>query len=615
MTYTRPSPASCLALSALLVAGVASAQTAPPPRHDSKSPTGVSYRTLTFTYDEEDLSIGGEGHEGITFRRSYSSTRPPRSGMFNAMGWTDNFATYVSNERLPQHPDVMVSPVAHRWPWLYHISIGMKSYAFIGGTSGGTAQNPTHVPWGNYESVSKNGVTLVFNGTTMSGYYTLTESDGTVTNFTPGVSNAKVSDITYPDGTRLDFNYSAMLKSIFSNRGWAILFDRPTTACVVNLSRTYVLATSTCPAGARSATYGYTDGAYYTYAQNLTSVTKGGATATYGYSPHDHLSCVRDPGASQCKISNTYGECPPIPWDPGYTDPIRFLQDPIVSQQTATGETYTYSPTTAQCRAPNEPYYFPWLWNTVTMTANGTQTTTVEVGTGGMPQSIVDPLGRTTTIVYEAADRLENETVDVAAVTEPEGGRTDYLRDSRGNIYQTIRRAKPGSGIADITSTAAYTSTCSDPKTCNKPSSVTDPNLNTTSYTYASAHGGVLTETGAAVGGVQPVKRYAYAQHYAWLAASGGGYVQAASPVWLVSEERTCRTSATVGAACAAGGADEVVVSYQYEAGNASNPSNLLLKGKAVTADGQTLRTCYGYDGEGNKIWETEPRAGLSTCA
>jgi hypothetical protein len=41
----------------------------------------------------------------------------------------------------------------------------------------------------------------------------------------------------------------------------------------------------------------------------------------------------------------------------------------------------------------------------------------------------------------------------------------------------------------------------------------------------------------------------------------------------------------------------------------------LLLIGKSVTADGQTLRTCYSYDRVGKKISETAPRAGLAVCS
>ena len=40
----------------------------------------------------------------------------------------------------------------------------------------------------------------------------------------------------------------------------------------------------------------------------------------------------------------------------------------------------------------------------------------------------------------------------------------------------------------------------------------------------------------------------------------------------------------------------------------------LLVRGVAVTADGQTRRTCYGYDALGRRISETKPNAGLGAC-
>ncbi|KTW09723.1 hypothetical protein, partial [Sphingomonas sanguinis] len=103
-------------------------------------------------------------------------------------------------------------------------------------------------------------------------------------------------------------------------------------------------------------------------------------------------------------------------------------------------------------------------------------------------------------------------------------------------------------------------------------------------------------------------------QRYAWLSNGGGGFVRASSPVWLLSQERTCRTSATQGNACAAGSGDEVVTTYEYGPDDGSVGNNLLVRGIAVTADGRTRRTCFGYDGQGNRIWETKPRAGLGVC-
>ena len=101
-------------------------------------------------------------------------------------------------------------------------------------------------------------------------------------------------------------------------------------------------------------------------------------------------------------------------------------------------------------------------------------------------------------------------------------------------------------------------------------------------------------------------------QRNAWIKNASGGYVQLATPIWLLSEERTCRTTATVGNACAGGASDEVVTTYDY--GPNSGPNNLWLRGVAVTADGQTLRTCYTYDDYGRKLSETKPLGTGANC-
>jgi RHS repeat-associated protein len=148
-------------------------------------------------------------------------------------------------------------------------------------------------------------------------------------------------------------------------------------------------------------------------------------------------------------------------------------------------------------------------------------------------------------------------------------------------------------------------------KSANKPLSMTDAKGNVTSFTYAPEHGGVLTETGPAVNGVTPQKRYFYGQRYARLPADIAG-----PPVWLLHNISTCRTGNPhpSGAGCALGAADEVVTSFDY--GPDRWGTNLELLGQDVTADGLTLRTCFAYDGLGRKISETSPNgtAGLAWC-
>lgn len=218
----------------------------------------------------------------------------------------------------------------------------------------------------------------------------------------------------------------------------------------------------------------------------------------------------------------------------------------------------------------------------------------------------VDALGRLRSYQY-------NPQSWVLEVQLPEGNKHLATYDDGGNQLTHTVRAKPGSGLPDITASASFPSGSCTWVTCSRPLSSTDARGSTTDFTYDPTHGGVLTETlPAGSNGIRPVKRYAYSQHYAWVKNSGGGYVQAASPIWMLDSEKLCRTSATVGNGCAAGSSDEVIVTYDY--GPNSGPNNLWLRGKVVTADGVSLRTCYDYDKLGNKIWETTPRAAPGGC-
>src|SRR3569623_523702 len=196
----------------------------------------------------------------------------------------------------------------------------------------------------------------------------------------------------------------------------------------------------------------------------------------------------------------------------------------------------------------------------------------------------------------------------------PEGDGVAYVRDARGNPIETHIMAKTGSGIPDIVSTASYPATCTNFLTCNLPTWTRDAKCNQTDFTYDATHGGVLTQTGPAdANGIRPQTRYTYVQRYAWILNSSGGYVHADGPIWLLDSESFCRASAATGnpsAPCI--GNDEVKTSYEY--GPDSGPNNLYLRGKAVTADGVTLRTCYGNDRNGRRISETSPRGTGASC-
>lgn len=215
-----------------------------------------------------------------------------------------------------------------------------------------------------------------------------------------------------------------------------------------------------------------------------------------------------------------------------------------------------------------------------------------------------DELGQAWNFEYDPNDRLTK-------IQFPEGNVIKYIYDTRGNITEERRISKTPNSPADIVTSYIFPASCTYSASCNKPSAKIDPRGNQTDFTYAPIHGGVLIETGPAVNGIRPQKRYTYVQRYAWLKNAGGTYAQAATPAWLLNSESYCRTSAANGTGCSLIG-DEVVTTYDY--GPNSGPNNLLLRGIVVTAGGQSRRTCYTYDTLGRKISETTPNANLTSC-
>jgi hypothetical protein len=228
---------------------------------------------------------------------------------------------------------------------------------------------------------------------------------------------------------------------------------------------------------------------------------------------------------------------------------------------------------------------------------------------GPFPSRVTDPLGAATQFTHDPYGRM-TKYVRPNSITE------NLSYDERGNVLLHSVDALPNSGLASVGRTAIFPASCANAVTCNRPSSVTDARGASTEFTYAPEHGGVLTETGPApsAGAPRPQTRYQYVQREAWLKASGSGYAPTGQPIWLMSRKASCRTTAALadGTGCTGGTADELVTLYDY--GPAAGPNNLNLRGIVEDANGAALRTCYGYDWQGNKISETKPQAGLTAC-
>ena len=628
------------------------------------SPGGVDLRTGAYNYHETDLSIGGEG--GLALTRTMIQAMPGHSNPFAT--FSHNWDILIQELRVDTN-----DPTRSGGGYRMLVQYGGRSRTFDAYITayGSTYNNLTTGP----------RALLTFSGTLSSSsvVYTYTASDGTVVVFRQlGGGDcltsrcAYASEVTDPDGTHYTLSYTSSgvsggdavrLQSVVSSRGYALLLEGSgheiTKACVLNLAVTTLPSSGVCPSGAQAtSTYTYTSG----NVGLATATGPDGATSSFSYtwtSGRPASIAFTRPGESTPWLTNTIS----APFETPSYAPYS-----VSAQTFADGQTYTYAiqygpmhhgtevpslgggytdgsgrTVTAAYdwivrpgyNQPGEPCnQFPCS-NEAPIDESGPDARTVYQQTPG-PVSITQPLGRTTTFDYcdpVAEAGLPSELnhrcfVDrLYSFTEPDGSKTDLVYDGVGNITQVTRHARPGStqiggsAWSNIVTSATFDTT--HIRSQNKPLTMTDANGHTTNYTYSTDHGGLLTETGPAPssGAARPETRHSYTQLYAWISNGSGGYVQAATPIWLRTATSTCRTSAasTTGSyvPCSAAG-DEVLTQYDYGTGDSSHGNTLLLRGQTVTStDGgttTTLRTCYGYDALGRRISETRPNANLTSC-
>lgn len=625
----------------------------PPPERLMVTPGGVDMRSGEYNYEQTDVSIGEDNEQG-----GLELTRSMKSDVVDHISPFANFShnwEIMLTEKLVK---VLDGNYTH----------GSGTDQFMGVHFGGRSESfETNIFGSGYRQVSRTTqARLTATGTAGAAIFTFQATDGTLAIFRP-IGNqdcssyyrcAYVSYMVLPDGTRFDFAYenptpgvanTTRLRRVTSSRGYALLLEYDAAnwnqvgkSCVLNLTLVSAPSNNVCPVSAlATATYSYSGSGA---ARRLASVTDPlGAISSFTYTPvatGTQMAFIR-PGQSTPWLTNTFSLQPN---NDGETDEI------INRQDFADGSSFVYSYT-----------YSPDIEGQFATIAGGTytnalaETVTLEYGfeqypgslQGPAPQNccdiryqispgpirVTDALGRVTITDYCDPNAMANLPPYEHhrclvwpvpyIVTNAEGVKVQMTWDLQTrNLLQSRQKAIAGTGLTDIVSSSIFD--CSLPINCAKPTSHTDARGNVTNYTYSPVHGGVLTETGPAVdvvsaagtvtAGVRPQTRYDYVQRYAWISNGAGGYVQAATPVWLLNATSSCRTSAATGnasAPCAASG-DEVTTSYDY--GPNAGPNSLLLRGQVVTADGVSLRTCYSYDQRGRRISETQPNANLTSC-
>ncbi|MFZ4747835.1 MAG: hypothetical protein ACOYLK_13220 [Sphingomonas sp.] len=610
------------------------------PKQFSLSPKGVNIQTGRFSYQQTDLSIGPfklvrSWGDSPAFG-GFGQVLNPSGGQGLASGWSHNLGggiTTTSSGGID----------------FQRVVVDSTEYLFK------FASGNTYAP----ANSSAQGMVLTVAGTQWS----MTDRSGAVFAFyTHSTGNRLLQRALYADGSAISYTYTstAQIKLAVSNLGYAVVFDAGanqniTAVCGFNTTQVYVSASTTCSGATLKVGY-----AYDATGARLTSVTdaSGGVTnftnIDTGTGQGYLVTCISLVNSATCAIQNAFGSQPGDVWST--------KRDQVRVQTTATGNVwrYSYTPPENPSDVPTQPCW-PY-WSSAEMTDAAGVVTIADYDRGYLvhieaPDGITDyryPNGCLSGTAGTTPISVETRLPHPTLVRKPGGIREYYEFDRRGNI--TLRAVFPkdvpdpnltnggqwvptdstlnrcclalgsaaiptGSNVVRATYLLGYGggtfdlgcgSGPSDAKLCDKPTATVDPRNNQTDYTYDPAHGGVLTETAPAVGGVRPQTRSTYVQRQAWLRTPGGGYAPTGEYVWLLASKSLCKTGAASGAGCALGSADEVRTTYEY--GPDSGPNNLLLRGVVNDATGIAARTCYGYDWQGNKISETKPLAGLGSC-
>lgn len=600
-----------------------SEQASIPPEKFAQSPGNVDMRTGQYMYTHTDLSLGSTGFDLI---RHWNADE----GHFGTIGgFTHNWDIYLVQKRVR----VCEARSPNEFDYVVSVTAGNRSKSF---RTDFTAQEDGFRQSSTNDSYAELHFTYG-QETQQSGYvvnvpiaYTLYADDGSQLKFndnegTGAYKNARIAEVVEPDGTIYWFDYdvastaplSKRLRRVRNNRGYALLFEYSASgasgqwvvskSCLINYAYTSLPnynSESICPVGAKNSTYSYSAGLLSSY------VDQTGASTLIGPS----ASAIYRPGETTPYLQNTI------------TTDINGNKN--VTQQTfADGQTYSYT----WQNTGNAPYKA--LGGSYTNAAG--KTVTVSYGkyrqpdlpndltyfATPTPERITDELGRSTTWFYCSYSSSGRCTIPPPSQqTMPDGDKYEYVYNGNRQIISKKHIAKPGSSLAAVLETTTFDCTALACRT--KPTSRTDANNKTVTFVYEPSHGGVLSQTDpAGANGIPAVKRYAYVQRAAWLTNGAGGFVQSSAPIWLLAQERTCRTTATnagaIGSAtgCAGGSADEVITTYDYGPDTGAVANNLWLRGVGVTADGQTRWKCFGYDASGNKISETSPGAGLTSCS
>ena len=493
------------------------------------------------------------------------------------------------------------------------------------------------VPWTNVTSGSEGsggGIDLVYNGHTYQHYFNQQEgvsskiipiagdpnggaiqftiADGTILNFPLsdlhcGIMCINVNYIEFPNGMAWFYQYdppttvapygqsmAGAFRSIYTSRGYGVVLG---SSQVSTFSKNCSTSTTYCNLKPEANTYNETTDASGNIYTAITDPS--GVVTTLKQEPVDtniyQITQITRSDLAAPLITNAYNVDHHYFFNP-------FVRSYLISQTNGSGNVTQYP-----------------IANNNVINADGSTDQYGFVVTNYVYSDVsshTDPLGRTVQI-----DR--DIVMHPLKQTNAEGDVILYTRDARGNVTERRHKAKPsaGAGIPDIVESWGFPATCSDAnfRICNEPTYYIDARGGRTDYQYDPAHGGVIVALAPAdQNNKRSVIRYAYSSFYP-AANSVAPPGVTLKPVYKLATVTTCRSSTVTGTTIdftfSCSSPDATTTFYEYQPSTQAVPSSFLMVGKTIVSAGAVLRTCYTYDVRGNRVSESSPRAGLSTCS
>ncbi len=570
-----------------------------PPQHQALTSGSVDPKTGEFVLQNLDLSVGsGEFPSRLELVRTYSSGRGVE---FNLEGRIVCTSCVYQGD----------SP-----PFNFHPSLWGGVDVVLFGATYSFAQNAS----GNFENLRKDGATLTRDAADLRFEFRTRDGGRALFDFAPEFTCGYVSQagglhpnyakatcqrvryVEMPNGEALTFKYEtrkapgwsefplAYPSEVVNSRGYGFRFayDAYTHVTGVTAFRSSCVASGAvdCASGGLgSVSYTYVDfgqAVPKTYRIRMQSFTDAdGRRTEYDYDPITHIL-----------VSARYPQNPTIP-----VFSNSYSSGKIVSQRDAEGNVTTY------VYGPGETVVTDPLGHSIRYGFGGSS---------ALPVYVEDANGNRTSFAYDANYRL-------VRVEMPEGDAVENLYDDRGNITSVRRKAKPGSGLPDMVSSAVFP-VCAETnyRVCNRPTYTIDHRGSRTDYTYGAGLGGLTVSIAPPDGqGMRSVTRVSYSPFFAAegtappVVTSRSGIADIPQrPIFLPSGVDRCLSSqAGVTASFVCPEANLVRTSFSYTPSTTTARSSFELQAVVQDPAGANLSTSYRYDRVGNIISEDGPQA------